>query len=173
MCEHILHHSTFAAVMPDGGRISSGVTWFAAPGDVYSMTKGALNVLGRSLANSLGNRNITINTISPDITDTDMNPSILDKGAEAIERVAAVTALGRPGRPADIADVIAFISSEDARWITGQTSDVTARQSPRHRAWRKAGQSSSLLFPAAFDSNRHTMYRTQMHLVLPVSPPCQ
>ena len=62
-------------LMPDGGRIiniSSGVTWFATPATVYSMTKGALNVLGRSLANSLGPRNITVNTISPGITDTDM-----------------------------------------------------------------------------------------------------
>jgi 3-oxoacyl-[acyl-carrier protein] reductase len=72
-------------LMPDGGRIiniSSGVTWFATPATVYSMTKGALNVLGRSLANSLGSRNITVNTISPGITDTDMNPSIRDKDAE-------------------------------------------------------------------------------------------
>jgi 3-oxoacyl-[acyl-carrier protein] reductase len=114
-------------LMPDGGRIiniSSGVTWFATPATVYSMTKGALNVLGRSLANSLGARNITVNTISPGITDTDMNPSIRDKDSEAVERVAAMTALGRPGGPADIADVVAFFASDDARWITGQTLDV-------------------------------------------------
>ena len=114
-------------LMPDGGRIiniSSGVTWFATPATVYSMTKGALNVLGRSLANSLGARNITVNTISPGITDTDMNPSIRDKDVEAIERVAAMTALRRPGRPVDIGDVVAFFASDDARWITGQTLEV-------------------------------------------------
>jgi NAD(P)-dependent dehydrogenase (short-subunit alcohol dehydrogenase family) len=114
-------------LMPDGGRIiniSSGVTWFATPATVYSMTKGALNVLGRSLANSLGARNITVNTISPGITDTDMNPSIRDKDSKAVERVAAMTALGRPGGPADIGDVVAFFASDDARWITGQTLDV-------------------------------------------------
>src|SRR2546430_44939 len=113
-------------LMPDGGRIiniSSGVTWFATPATVYSMTKGALNVLGRSLANSLGARNITVNTISPGITDTDMNPSIRDKDSEAVERVAAMTALGRPGGPADIGDVVAFFVSDDACWITGQTLD--------------------------------------------------
>ena len=116
-------------LMPDGGRIiniSSGVTWFATPATVYSMTKGALNVLGRSLANLLGDRNITVNTISPGITDTDMNPSIRDKDSEAVERVAAMTALGGPGAPADIGDVVAFFASDDARWITGQTLDVTA-----------------------------------------------
>ena len=115
------------SLMPDGGRIiniSSGVTWFATSATVYSMTKGALNVLGRSLANSLGTRNITVNTISPGITDTDMNPSIRDKDAREIDRVAAMTALGRPGRADDIADTVAFFASDDARWITGQTVDV-------------------------------------------------
>lgn len=115
------------ALMPDGGRIiniSSGATWFATPATVYSMTKGALNVLSRSLANSLGSRNITVNTISPGITDTDMNPSIRDKDAGAVERVTGMTALGRPGRPADIADAVAFFASDDARWITGQTLEV-------------------------------------------------
>ena len=115
------------SLMPDGGRIiniSSGVTWFATSATVYSMTKGALNVLGRSLANSLGTRNITVNTISPGITDTDMNPSIRDKDAREIDRVAAMTALGRPGRANDIADTVAFFASDDARWITGQTVDV-------------------------------------------------
>jgi 3-oxoacyl-[acyl-carrier protein] reductase len=114
-------------LMPNGGRIiniSSGVTWFATPATVYSMTKGALNVLGRSLANSLGSRNITVNTISPGITDTDMNPSIRDKNSEAVERVAAMTALGRPGGASDIGDVVAFFASDDARWVTGQTLDV-------------------------------------------------
>jgi 3-oxoacyl-[acyl-carrier protein] reductase len=114
-------------LMPDGGRIiniSSGVTWFATSAIVYSMTKGALNVLARSLANSLGGRNITVNTISPGITETDMNPSIRDKDVEAIGRVAAMTALGRPGHPDDISDVVAFFASDDARWITGQTLDV-------------------------------------------------
>jgi NAD(P)-dependent dehydrogenase (short-subunit alcohol dehydrogenase family) len=114
-------------LMPDGGRIiniSSGVTWFSTPATVYSMTKGALNVLGRSLANSLGPRNITVNTISPGITDTDMNPAIRGKDTKAIEQVSAITTLGRPGQPADIGDVVAFFASDDARWITGQTLDV-------------------------------------------------
>lgn len=114
-------------LIPDGGRIiniSSGVTWFATPATVYSMTKGALNVLSRSLANSLGSRNITVNTISPGITGTDMNPSIRDKDAKAIDRVAAMTALGRPGRANDIADAVAFFASDGARWITGETVEV-------------------------------------------------
>ena len=53
-----------------------------------------------------------------------MNPSIRNKDAKAIDRVAAMTALGRPGRADDIADAVAFFASDHARWITGQTVDV-------------------------------------------------
>lgn len=112
-------------LMPDGGRIiniSSGVTWFATPEVVYSMTKGAINVLSRSLAHTLGARSITVNTVSPGITETDMN-AWLNEG-ESARRVADMTALGRHGQPADIADAVAFFASEDGRWVTGQTLEV-------------------------------------------------
>ncbi|GAA2670146.1 SDR family oxidoreductase [Nonomuraea recticatena] len=113
-------------MMPEGGRIinvSSGVTWFATPEVVYAMTKGALNVLGRSLAQSLGARGITVNTVSPGITETDMNDWLRDS-PEAAERVAGMIALGRHGQPADVGDAVAFFASDDARWITGQTLEV-------------------------------------------------
>ncbi|MBA9002621.1 MULTISPECIES: SDR family NAD(P)-dependent oxidoreductase [Thermomonospora] len=112
-------------LMPDGGRIiniSSGVTWFATPEVVYSMTKGAINVLSRSLAHTLGARGITVNTVSPGITETDMN-AWLNEG-ESARRVADMTALGRHGQPADIADAVAFFASADGRWVTGQTLEV-------------------------------------------------
>ena len=113
-------------LMGDGGRIiniSSGVTWFAIPEVVYSMTKGALNVLGRSLALTQGPRGITVNTVSPGITETDMN-GWLRESPESAQRVADMVALGRHGQPADIADAVAFFASSDARWITGQTLEV-------------------------------------------------
>jgi 3-oxoacyl-[acyl-carrier protein] reductase len=113
-------------LMPNGGRIinvSSGVTWFAIPEIVYSMTKGALNVFTRSLANTQGARGITVNTVSPGITETDMNGWLQDDPASQ-SRVAAMTALGRHGQPADIADAVAFFASPDARWVTGQTLEV-------------------------------------------------
>jgi 3-oxoacyl-[acyl-carrier protein] reductase len=113
-------------IMRDGGRIinvSSGVTWFATAEVVYSMSKGALNVLSRSLAQTLGKRGITVNTVSPGITETDMN-DWLRKDAEAVRRVAAMVALGRPGQPDDIADAVAFFASDDSRWVTGQTLEV-------------------------------------------------
>jgi 3-oxoacyl-[acyl-carrier protein] reductase len=114
------------SLMRDGGRIiniSSGVTWFATPQLVYSMTKGALNVLGRSLANVVGTRGITVNNVSPGITDTDMN-SWLHESSEATAGVANMTALDRVGAGADIADAVAFFASDDSRWVTGQTVDV-------------------------------------------------
>jgi NAD(P)-dependent dehydrogenase (short-subunit alcohol dehydrogenase family) len=113
-------------LMPDGGRIiniSSGVTWFAIPEVVYAMTKGALNVMSRSLALTQGRRGITVNTVSPGITVTDMNGWLTDS-AEAQKGVAAMTALGRPGQPADIADAVAFFASNDGRWVSGQVLEV-------------------------------------------------
>lgn len=112
-------------LLSDGGRIiniSSGVTWFAVPEVAYAMTKGALNVLGRSLANTLGERGITVNTISPGITRSDMNPWLDEPAAR--EGVAGIVALGRAGEPEDIADAVAFFASPDSRWITGQVVDV-------------------------------------------------
>jgi 3-oxoacyl-[acyl-carrier protein] reductase len=113
-------------LMPDGARIvnvSSGVTWFATPDVVYGMTKGALNVLTRSLAYTQGRRGITVNTVSPGINETDMNPW-LTENPEAAREVAGITALGRHGQPADIADAVAFFASDDGHWVTGQTLEV-------------------------------------------------
>jgi 3-oxoacyl-[acyl-carrier protein] reductase len=113
-------------LMPDGGRIinvSSGVTWFAIPEVVYAMTKGAVNVMTRSLALTQGRRGITVNTVSPGITATDMNGWLVGD-QEAQTRVAAMTALGRHGQPSDIADAVAFFASNDGRWVSGQTLEV-------------------------------------------------
>jgi NAD(P)-dependent dehydrogenase (short-subunit alcohol dehydrogenase family) len=113
-------------LMPDGGRIvnvSSGVTWFAIPEVVYGMSKGAVNVLTRSLAKTQGARGITVNTVSPGITETDMN-GWLTESADAARAIAGITALGRHGQPAEIADAVAFFASDDGRWVTGQTLEV-------------------------------------------------
>ncbi|MET8762466.1 SDR family oxidoreductase [Lentzea sp. NPDC004782] len=113
-------------LLRDGSRIiniSSGVTWFAIPEAVYAMTKGALNALGRSLANTLGDRGITVNTVSPGITRSDMN-TWLDDVPGAAEGVTKIVALGRVGDAADIADAVAFFTTPDSRWVTGQVLEV-------------------------------------------------
>jgi C-5 ketoreductase len=114
-------------LLVDGGRIvnvSSAVTRIAWPLLPYAMTKGALEMLAPRLANELGSRGITVNTVAPGITDTDMNRWVGETpGAEA--SISGMTALRRMGRPDDIADIVAFLVSDDARWITGQLLDAS------------------------------------------------
>lgn len=105
--------------------ISSADTRIALAGELaYSMAKGAVDVLGRTLAHALGERGITVNTVAPGITDTDAN-AWLHASPEIEAASAAAAALGRIGRPEDIADAVALLASHDARWVTGHLLDVT------------------------------------------------
>jgi 3-oxoacyl-[acyl-carrier protein] reductase len=112
--------------MAEGGRIvnfSSSTTAIMMPTyGVYVATKGAVEQLTRSLAKELGDRQITVNVISPGPTDTEL--FTVGKTAEQIQRFTQMTALGRLGKVEDIADVTAFLCSEQARWITGQNIRV-------------------------------------------------
>ncbi|OLT32941.1 3-oxoacyl-ACP reductase [Actinomadura sp. CNU-125] len=113
----------------DGGRIiniGSGVTRLAMPSIMgYGATKGAMDVFTLNLAELLGPRGITANTVAPGIVDTDMNADWLRGNAEADEHWSGRTALRRVGRPDDIADIAAFLASDDARWVTAQVIDAT------------------------------------------------
>ncbi|MEG4235457.1 SDR family oxidoreductase [Microcoleus sp. Pol11C3] len=112
--------------MAEGGRIvnfSSSTTAMLLPTyGAYVATKGAVEQLTRSLAKELGDRQITVNVISPGPTDTEL--FTVGKTAEQIQRFTQMTALGRLGKVEDIADVTAFLCSEQARWITGQNIRV-------------------------------------------------
>jgi len=114
-------------LLRDGGRIiniSSSDTRVALPLELaYAMTKGAINVMSMTLANALGARGITVNAVAPGPTDTDKTPFLRDPEVQAA--TASATALGRIGQPADIADAVAFLASDDARWITGELLDVS------------------------------------------------
>ncbi|MCF6472580.1 SDR family oxidoreductase [Nonomuraea sp. MG754425] len=111
-----------ARVMRDGGsvvNISSINTQVPAPGlTLYCGGKGAVEQFAKVVAREVGERGITVNTVSSGATDTDMlraaNPP------EALEQTKALTALRRLGRPDDIAAVVAFLAGPDGRWITGQ-----------------------------------------------------
>lgn len=106
--------------LPDGGRIvniSSGATVASPPGyGIYCASKAALEQFGRVLARELAPRNITVNTVSPGFTDTDMFRS----DAGRVEFAVQMTPLGRLGQPEDVADVVAWLCSHDGRWLTGQ-----------------------------------------------------
>ncbi|MET9769303.1 SDR family oxidoreductase [Streptomyces sp. NPDC006415] len=114
----------------DGGRvinISTGLSHAAMMPDLiaYAMTKGALDVFTRYLSKVLGSRGITVNAVAPGLVDTDSTSDRLRASDETWAAAASLATLGKVGTPADIADVVAFLASDDGRWITGHWIDAT------------------------------------------------
>src|SRR2546428_3284248 len=88
----------------------------------YASTKGALETLVRNWAAILGPRGIRVNAVAPGVIDTDMsNFAKTETGREA---TLGMQALKRIGKPEDVADVVAFLASDKARWITGASIPV-------------------------------------------------
>ena len=88
----------------------------------YAATKGAIETLVKNWAAMLGPRGIRVNAVAPGVIDTDM--SNFTKTEEGREITLAMQALKRIGRPEDVADVVAFLASDAARWITGASIPV-------------------------------------------------
>ncbi|EWS91577.1 2-hydroxycyclohexanecarboxyl-CoA dehydrogenase [Streptomyces filamentosus NRRL 11379] len=116
------------SLLRDGGRIvniGSAATRIANPVQIgYTVSKAALAALGPSLANELGRRGITVNTVEPGVVQTDL---IGDYATvpEAVAALESITALGRMGQPEDVADVVGFLAGPQGRWVTGQTIDAS------------------------------------------------
>ena len=113
----------------DGGRIinlSSGLARFSFPGSsAYGSMKGAIEVLTRYLAKELGPRGIAANIVAPGAIETDFGGGHVRDNKEVNDHIAGVTALGRVGLPDDIGGIVAFLCTEDARWINGQRIEAS------------------------------------------------
>ena len=88
----------------------------------YASTKGAIETLVKNWAAILGPRGIRVNAVAPGVIDTDM--SNFTKTEAGREVALGMQALKRIGKPEDIADVVAFVASDGARWITGASIPV-------------------------------------------------
>ncbi len=111
--------------LASGGRIVSistgGTAMSIASGGAYAGSKAAIEQFSMSLAKELGARDITVNTISPGVTQTDG----LVLSEEQVAQLVTQTSLGRLGQPEDIANAVALLVSDDAHWITGQSIRAT------------------------------------------------
>lgn len=108
--------------MAPNGRIvnfSTSVAGVMFPGySIYAATKGAVEQISRQLAREFGPKNITINTIAPGPTTTEL--FLEGKTPEQLQALKGNNAFGRFGETNDIADALAFLVSDESRWITGQ-----------------------------------------------------
>jgi 3-oxoacyl-[acyl-carrier protein] reductase len=122
--------STQAAVksMANGGSIInlSSVASLTPPptGSVYSATKGAVDVITRSLAQELGPQNIRVNSLAPGLVETEGTRAAGTSEGEFRNLAVSRTPLGRVGEPLDIAKVAVFLASDDSAWITGEVLPV-------------------------------------------------
>ena len=113
----------------DGGgivNISSGTTRFANPGySVYASMKGAIETLTKYFAKELGIKGIRANVVAPGPVETDFNGGAIRNNPQFKTILGNMSPLGRVGNADDIGSVVAFLCTEDAKWINGQRIEVS------------------------------------------------
>lgn len=114
--------------LTDGGRIinisSAAATRPMQVVPIYSMAKAAINNLTHALAMELGPRGITVNAVAPGWIRTEMNVAVREN-PDMVKAIEDDTALGRFGEPEDIAAVVAFLASDEGRWVTAQVIEAS------------------------------------------------
>jgi 2-hydroxycyclohexanecarboxyl-CoA dehydrogenase len=106
-------------IASDAGRVgSSGEV-------VYSATKGGVIAFGKALAREVARHDITVNSVCPGPTDTALLDQVAAYSQKLRDGLARAIPLGRVGQPADIAGLVAFLASDEAAYITGQTLSVS------------------------------------------------
>jgi NAD(P)-dependent dehydrogenase (short-subunit alcohol dehydrogenase family) len=116
-------------LLRDGGRIinlSTGLARFSMEGyAAYASMKGAIETLTRYQAKEFGARGIAVNSVAPGAIETDFGGGMVRDNSNINQHIAGITALGRVGLPDDIGGVVAFLCSEEGRWINGQRIEVS------------------------------------------------
>jgi NAD(P)-dependent dehydrogenase (short-subunit alcohol dehydrogenase family) len=116
-------------LMNDGGGIvnlSTGLTRFTMPGySTYASMKGAIETLTRYQAKELGVRGIRVNVVAPGAIETDFGGGAVRDNEQVNKHIASATALGRVGLPDDVGSVVAFLCTDDAKWVNAQRIEVS------------------------------------------------
>ncbi len=119
-------------LMNDGGgiiNISTGLTRFALPGyAAYSAMKGAMETLTKYQAKELGASGIRSNIVAPGAIETDFGGGVVRDNEDLNKHIASTISLGRVGLPTDIGGVVAFLCTDDAKWINAQRIEVSGGQ---------------------------------------------
>ena len=106
--------------------ISTGTTRFSNPGySVYASMKGAIEVFTKYLAKELGPKGIRANVVAPGPVETDFNSAAIRSNPQMKERLSSLSPLGRVGAADDIGGVVAFLCTEDAKWVNAQRIEVS------------------------------------------------
>jgi NAD(P)-dependent dehydrogenase (short-subunit alcohol dehydrogenase family) len=116
-------------IINDGGaivNISTGLARFTLPGyDAYAVMKGGIETLTKYQAKSLGARGIRVNVVAPGAIETDFGGGAVRDNKDLNAYVASQTTLGRVGKPDDIGGVVAFLCSDEAKWVNAQRIEAS------------------------------------------------
>lgn len=125
---YFLTQKTLPIMNDNGGVvfISSGTTRFCVPGySVYSSLKGAIEVFCKYVAKEYGARGIRSNIVAPGAIETDFNNAAIRNNPQMKGFLASQTALGRVGNADDVGSVVAFLCTDDSKWINVQRIEVS------------------------------------------------